>query len=597
MTWEAWLTLATVVTVFVALLRNWAPTDVVMMAGLTVLVLAGELLGTKQLPGANDAVAGLGNSGLITVALLFVVVAGLSQTGAMNIIAGPLLGRPKSVGSAQLRLLTPVMLLSAFLNNTPVVAMFMPVVEDICKRTRISPSKLYLPLAYAATFGGVCTLVGTSTNLIVNGLLIEATGTGLKMFDLSWVGIPAGAAAITYLLLASRWLLPDRQPAITLHDDPRQYTVEMIVQDAGPLVGKSVEEAALRHLPGLFLVEIERAGELIAAVSSRQRLHGGDRLVFVGLIESVVDLHKMRGLTRAAEAYFQIETPQSNRRLIEAVVSDRCPLVGTTIRDGQFRTTYDAAVVGVARGSRRVAGKIGDIVLQAGDTLLLEADQDFISRERNSSHFFLISGVENSERVRHDRAWVAIAVLVGMVATVAVGGLNLLTAALVASGLMLALKCCSIGQARQSVDWPLLVVIAASLGMGKAIESSGLAGIISSEVIDLAGGHPWLALLAVYFVTTVLTEFITNNAAAVLVFPIAMATAKALDVNAMPFVVAITVAASAGFATPFGYQTNLMVYSAGGYRFSDYLRLGIPLNILFMIVTVAIAPLVWPFHN
>ncbi len=595
MTWEAWLTLLTVVAVFVALLRNWAPTDVVMMAGLTLLVLAGELFGSKQLPRAAEAVAGLGNSGLITVALLFVVVAGLSQTGAMNLIAGPLLGRPKSVGSAQVRLLTPVMLLSAFLNNTPVVAMFMPVVEDICKRTRISPSKLYLPMAYAATFGGVCTLVGTSTNLMVNGLLIEATGSGLKMFEIAWVGVPAALVAIVYLLLASRWLLPDRQPAITLHEDPRQYTVEMIVLEAGPLVGKSVEEAALRHLPGLFLVEIERAGELIAAVSSRQRLHGGDRLVFVGVIESVVDLQKMRGLTLAPEADFQIETPRSDRRLIEAVVSDRCPLIGTTIRDGQFRTTYDAAVVGVARGSRRVAGKIGDIVLQSGDTLLLEADQDFITRERNSSHFFLISGVENSEPVRHDMAWVAIAVMIAMVATVAAGGLDLLSAVLVAAGLMIALKCCSIGQARQSVDWPLLVVIAASLGMGKAIDSSGLASIASSQVIELAGGHPWLALLAVYFVTTVLTEFITNNAAAVLVFPIAMATAESLDVNVMPFIIAITVAASAGFATPFGYQTNLMVYSAGGYRFSDYLRLGIPLNFLFLIVTVAIAPLVWPF--
>ncbi len=596
MNWEAWLTCSTVVMVFVALLRNWAPTDVVMMAGLTLLVLAGELFGGSHLPRAADAVAGLGNSGLITVALLFVVVTGLSQTGAMNLLAGPLLGRPKSVGSAQVRLLTPVMLLSAFLNNTPVVAMFMPVVEDICKRTRISPSKLYLPMAYAATFGGVCTLVGTSTNLIVNGLLIETTGSGMRMFELAWVGVPCAVAAITYLLIASRWLLPDRQPAITLHDDPRRYTVEMIVQNEGPLVGKTVEEAALRHLPGLFLVEIERAGELFAAVSSRQRLHGGDRLVFVGVIESVVDLQKMRGLTLAAEAYFQIETPRSSRRLIEAVVSDRCPLIGTTIRDGQFRSTYDAAVVGVARGSRRVAGKIGDIVLQSGDTLLLEADQDFLTRERNSSHFFLISGVENSERVRHDKAWVAVAVLVGMVVTVAVGGLDLLSAALVAAGLMIALKCCSISQARQSVDWPLLVVIAAALGIGKAIESSGLASIVSSEVIDLAGGQPWLALLAVYFVTTVLTEFITNNAAAVLVFPIAMATAKSLDVNAMPFVIAITVAASAGFSTPFGYQTNLMVYSAGGYRFTDYLRLGIPLNCIFMAFTVAIAPFVWPFH-
>jgi di/tricarboxylate transporter len=596
MTWEAWLTCLAVVTLFVALLRNWAPADLVLLAVLTSLVVAGEIFASDRLPRAAQAVAGLGNSGLITVAVLFVVVAGLVNTGAMNLIAGPLLGRPKSVGSAQRRLMTPVLLLSAFLNNTPVVAMFMPVVEDICKRTRISPSKLYLPMVYAATFGGVCTLVGTSTNLVVNGLLIESTGSGMRMFDLAWVGVPCAVAGMTYLLFASRWLIPDRRPAIALHEDPRQYTVEMTVQEGGPLVGKSVEEAALRHLPGLYLVEIERSGEVLSAVSPRQRLHGSDRLVFVGVVESVVDLQKMRGLARAADAALELETPHANQCLIEAVVSNRCPLIGTTIRDGQFRTTYNAAVVAVARGGRRVGGKIGDIVLQSGDTLLLEADESFVPRERNSNHFFLVSGVENSQPVRHDRAWIAIAVLLGMVTAVTAGWFGLLTAALVAAGLMVVSQCCSLRQARQSVDWPLLVVIAASLGIGQAIESSGLAHTISTRIIGLAGGHPWLVLLAVYFVTTVFTELITNNAAAVLVFPIAMAAAKTLEVNSMPFVIAIAIGASAGFSTPFGYQTNLMVYGPGGYRISDYLRVGIPLNLVFLVVTVAITPLVWPFR-
>ncbi len=596
MSWEAWLTCLTIVVLFIALVRNWAPPDCVLMAALTVLVAAGELFSSPRLPSAAQAVAGLGNSGLVTVAILFVVVAGLVQTGAMSLVAAPILGRPKTAGAVQARLMAPVVLLSAFLNNTAVVAMFMPVVDDICKRTRISPSKLYLPMAYAATFGGVCTLIGTSTNLIVNGLLIEATGSGMRMFDLTWIGLPCAVAAVGFLLLASRWLLPDRRPVITIHEDPRHYTVEMIVQEAGPLVGKTVEEAGLRHLPQLFLVEIERAGELIAAVSPRQRLHAQDRLVLVGVVESVVDLQKLRGLTRAAEPTFQLETPRTNRHLIEAVVSDRCPLIGTTIRDGQFRTTYNAAVVAVARAGRRFGGKIGDIVLRAGDTLLLEADEGFVPRERNSSHFFLISGVENSQPLRHDRAWLAIAILSAMVATVAASWLDLLPAALVAAGLMIAMQCCSITQARQSVDWSLLVVIAASLGIGQAIETSGLALTVSSQIIGLAGGSPWLVLAAVYFVTMLFTELITNNAAAVLVFPIAMASAKTLGVNPMPLVLAVAVAASAGFATPFGYQTNLMVYSPGGYRFSDYLRIGIPLDIIFLVVTVAITPLVWPFR-
>lgn len=596
MNWEAYLTAATLVWLFVALVRNWAPTDFLMLSTLTLLIAVGETTGSDRLPRAAEAVAGLGNPGLITVAVLFVVVSGLVQTGATGIIASPWLGRPKSVRNALTRLAAPVLLLSAFLNNTPVVAMFMPVIDDICKRTKISPSKLYLPMAYMATFGGVCTLVGTSTNLIVNGLLIEATGRGMSMFDLSWVGLPCSVIAVLFLLISSSKLLPDRRPSLSLLEDPRQYTIEMVVQAGGPLAGKTVEEAGLRHLPGLFLVEIDRDGELLAPVTPDQRLHAYDRLVFVGVVESVVDLQKIRGLTRAPEPAFQLETAHANRCLIEAVVSNRCPLIGTTIRDGEFRSTYNAAVVAVARGNRRVEGKVGDIVLQSGDTLLLEANRDFVPRERNSSHFFLVSGVKDSEPVQHDRAGIALAILLGMLVAVTTGWLELLTAALIASGLMIVAGCCSLSQARESVDWSLLVVIAASLGLGRAIEMSGLARFLSEEIIGLAGGNPWLVLLAVYFVTMIFTELVTNNAAAVLVFPIAVASAKTLDVNLMPFAVAIAVAASAGFATPFGYQTNLMVYGPGGYRFSDYLRLGIPLDLLFLVVAVALTPFVWPFH-
>jgi di/tricarboxylate transporter len=595
MPWESWFVLFVVLGILAALARNWVPADVLMTAAVTLIVAVDELAGSGRLPDISDAVAGMGNTGLITVGVLFVVVAGLVQTGAMERIAWPLLGRPRSIRVAQARMMAPVAALSAFLNNTPVVAMFMPVVGDLCKRTRLSPSKLYLPLAYAATFGGVCTLVGTSTNLIVDGLAKEAIGLELAMFDLAWVGVPCAVAGMALLVLLGDRLLPDRRPAITRHDDPRQYTVEMIVQDGGPLVARNIEQAGLRHLQGLFLVEIEREGETLAAVSPRQRLHSGDRLVFVGVLESVVELQKIRGLSRAAEEAFQLDAPHTKRRLIEAVVSDRCPLVGTSIRAGQFRTTYNAAVVAVARGSQRVAGKIGDIVLRAGDTLLLETHEDFIQRQRNSSHFYLVSGVENSQPVRHERWWVALVILVAMVAVATIGWLNLLTAALLAAGLMVATQCCSLSQARQSVDWSLLVVIAASLGIGQAIESSGLAKLTAEQIIGVAGGHPWLVLAAVYFVTMIFTELVTNNAAAVLVFPIAVQTASSLGVSPMPFVIAIAVGASAGFATPFGYQTNLMVYGPGGYRFSDYLRVGIPLDLAYMAITVALAPLVWPF--
>ncbi|MGD9632357.1 MAG: SLC13 family permease [Pirellulales bacterium] len=595
MIWEAYFTLAVVVGILILLVRESLPTDIVMVSALVLLVAVGELRHSEHLPSIAQGVSGMGNTGLVTVGVLFVVVTGLVQTGAMELVAGPIIGQPKSATSALVRLLTPVTFLSAFLNNTPVVAMFMPVVEDICKRSRISPSKLYLPMAYAATFGGVCTLVGTSTNLIVQGLLHESGRPEMKMFDLTWVGIPCALAGVAFFLTLGKWLIPDRRPAVTTHTDPREYTAELVVLSDGPLVGKSIEEAGLRHLPGLFLARIDRFGEEITPVSPRERLLGGDRLVFAGVLDSVVDLTKMRGLARAPEHSPEIDTPVSKRRLIEAVVSSRCPLVGSSIRAGEFRSYYNAAVVAVARGGERVQGKIGDIVLEPGDTLLLETDEDFLLRQRNSSHFFLVSGVENSQPVRRDRAWVALGLLVAMVVVSALGWLDLLTAAFIAAGWMIALGCCSVSQARQSVDWSLLVVIAAALGIGKAIDMSGLADVTASQIIGYAGGHPWLVLVAVYFVAMIFTELITNNAAAVLVFPIAMSAADSLGVSTMPFVIAIAIGASAGFATPFGYQTNLMVYGPGGYRFTDYLKVGIPLDLVFMAVTVFLTPYVFPF--
>ena len=595
MNWEAWFTLLVVCAVFVGLVRGRVGSDLVLLGGLITLMVVAFVSGSKALPGPNEAISGLGNSGLVTVAALFVVVAGLVQTGAMSVIANPLIGRPKSLKSAQIRIMAPVAALSAFLNNTPVVAMFMPVVDDLCKKVQISPSKMFLPLAYAATFGGVCTIIGTSTNLIVNGMLRDANVPMLNMFDLAWVGLPCAIAGIVYMLVLGRYLLPDRKPPIDTTDDPRNYTVEMTVLAGGALVGQTIERAGLRQLPQLYLGEIDRSGEVLHAVGPRESLMAGDNLVFVGVVESIVDLQKIRGLAPATDQIFKLDSARSDRCLVEAVVSRRCPLIGKSIREGKFRSIYDAAVIAVARGGKRVFGKIGDIELRMGDTLLLEAHPEFIRRQRNSVDFFLVSGVENSIPVRHERAWIAIGVLVAMVALATAGVLDMLTASLVAAAAMLASGCCSGVEARRSIVWSLFLVIAASLGIGKSIEQSGLALEISTSIIQLAAGNPLLVLLAVYLMTTVFTEVITNNAAAVMMFPIAHQAAQALDVNFMPFAVSIAIAASASFATPIGYQTNLMVYGPGGYRFTDYLKVGVPLNLLFMVGTVLLAPLIWPF--
>jgi di/tricarboxylate transporter len=596
MPWEAWLTISIVVLLIIGLARNWAAPDLLVVGSLSVLMLVGVVFGTDELPSPSDAVAGFGNSGLLTVGVLFVVVEGLVRTGGMTLITRPLLGQPRSILAAQARLILPVAGLSAFLNNTPIVAMFMPVVHDLCKKTGISPSKLFLPLSYAAIFGGICTLIGTSTNLVVNGLVVsQAKMPSLGMFDITWIGLPCALAGLTYLLLFNRWLLPDRKPPISFSDDPRQYTVEMIVQPSGPLVGQTIEQAGLRHLPGLYLAEIERNGQILPAVGPQERLFTGDRLVFVGIIESVVDLRKMRGITPATNQMFKLDSPRTQRSLIEAVVSDRCPLIGKSIREGRFRTHYNAAVIAAARSGKRINAKIGDVVLRSGDTLLLEAHASFAEEQRNSADFFLVSRIENSSPPRHERAWVALLILLAMVVVVTVEWLDMLTAAMIAGGLMILTRCCTGPEARRSVDWSVLIVIGAALGLGQALETSGAANTIAQNLIGFAGGNPWIVLLVVCFVTTLFTEMITNNAAAVLVFPIALSSAQSLGVNFMPFIMAIMVGASASFSTPIGYQTNLMVYGPGGYRFTDYLRIGIPLNLLIMAISVTLTPLIWPF--
>lgn len=586
---EAWLTLGIVFGTMTVLVATRIPPDLVFVGSLTILMLTGILT-------PPEALEGLANPGLATVAVLYVVVSGLVQTGAVYALGARLLGFPSSTPRAQFRLMAPVAALSAFLNNTPVVAMMVPVVEDWARRVRIPVSKLMIPLSYAAILGGTCTLIGTSTNLIVNGLVLETTDLGsMGFFEIGALGVPAVLIGLTFVILTGRWLLPDRTPPFSQPGASREYTLELLLEDGSPLVGRSVEKAGLRNLPGAFLAEIERADTILPAVAPTEELQAGDRLLFVGAVDSMADLMRMRGLVPVPDQVDKLTVPRPERSLVEVVVSQSCPVVRRTIRAGRFRTRYDAVVIAVARDGQRLTGKVGDIVLRVGDTLLLEARPSFARQHRNSRDFLLVSEVRGSAVPRHDKAWVATLILGGMVALAASGLLTMLEAALVAAGLMVASRCTTGADARASIDWSVLVVIGAALGMGRAMESSGAADAVAASWMGLFGAQPWLALAAVYVLTSVFTELITNNAAAVLVFPIASATAAGLGVSFWPFVAIIMIAASASFATPIGYQTNLMVYGPGGYRFTDYLRIGLPMNLAIGTVSVLLAPFIWPF--
>ena len=337
----------------------------------------------------------------------------------------------------------------------------------------------------------------------------------------------------------------------------------------------------------------------MVAVGPEHVLRGDDRLVFVGVVESVVDLQRIKGLTPATAHDAEITASRLTRRLVEAVVSDTHPLVGMTIRDGRFRTTYDAAVIAVYRNGGRLSGRIGDIVLRAGDTLLLQAPDGFAEHHRNSRDFLLVSRIEESRPVRHDKAWLAVTIMLSMIVVASLEqrtGIGILHASLIAAGLMGATGCLSAGHARRSVDLPVLIAIVAALVIGRSIETTGLATAWAGYIVGASATlGPWAVLAAIYVLTLSMTELVTNNAAAALAFPIAHAAAQGLGVSFLPFAVTVAIAASAGFAIPSGYQTHLMVLGPGGYRFTDFARIGVPLDIVCGVVTVVLAPLIYPF--
>ena len=590
MTWEAAVTIAMIGLVFGLLAFTRVAPDLIFLGAVTLLL-------TFQVITPREAFSGVANEGVITVAVLYVVAAGLQETGVMSSLAARLLGRPKSIMAAQVRMMLPVAGMSALINNTPIVVMWLPVLDDWAKKYHISPSKLMLPLSYAAIFGGCCTLLGTSTNLVVTGLLDQQAHLPrtLGLFDIARVGLPCAILGLAYVLVFSKWLLPDRRGADEELRDPKEYTVEMLVEEGSPLVGQTIEQAGLRHLRGMFLMEINRGQEILPAVSPQTRLLADDRLVFVGIVESVVELQRIRGLSPATNQVFKLDSPRERRILIEAVVSNTCPLVGMTIRDGRFRTVYNAVIIAVSRNGERIRKKVGDIVLQAGDTVLLETLPSFLDQQRHSRDFYLVSRIEGYTAPRHRRARVAGIIFLTMVVVAALEVISLLHAAMLAAGLMIITRCVSSNVARQNVRWEVLIAIAASFGLGEAMLKTGLASMVADAMLGLAGDNPFTALVVVYVLTMICTEVMTNNAAAVLMFPIAMATAASLGTSIMPFAVAIMLAASFGFATPLGYQTHLMVYGPGGYRFSDFLRMGTPLNLLMGTVAVPLIPLFWPF--
>jgi di/tricarboxylate transporter len=587
--WEAWLTIVVVGAATGAMAREKLGPDVVMFSALCVLVVAGVVE-------PNAALAGFSQPAVATIAVLLLVAAAVQETGALKLIGNALLGRSRNPVVVLLRVVTPTAFMSAFLNNTPIVAMFIPMVNAHAKRIGISPSTLLIPLSYAAMFGGTCTLMGTSANLVVSGMLADRGGPPLGMLEIGTIGLPSALLGIAYLVLVGRHILPKRtDPIERFQSEARDYLVELEVAKDSPLVGSTVEDAGLRALPELFLVEVRRAdGRVLRPVAPEDTLQRGDHLVLTGVATTVEDLiSEFPGLHPIDEDPAEL---LEDRQLFEVVLSHRSPLVGLPVRDSDFRRRFDAAILAVHRSGERLQEKIGDIVLQAGDTLMLSASPGFRRSWQNTTAFYLVSEMRAEPPRRYRRARIVLATALAMVLVPAITGTPLLVAAMGALVLLLGTNCIGVKTARTAVNWTVLVLIGSAFGVAAALEASGAAEGIARLLLSLTASlGPRATLAAIYILGVVLASFISNAASAALMFPIALMAAELQGVDPRPFAIALAMAASAGFSTPIGCPPNLLVYGPGGYQYLDFVRVGLPLNLLFFVVAMVGIPWAWPF--
>ncbi len=567
--------IAVLAAMFAALVSRRVSPAVGVVGALMALFLVG-VVDSKQ------ALQGFSNPAPVTIACMYVVAGAIDRTGALNPIVRSLTGA-RSAAAGLARVIGVSAGISSIVANTPVVAMLINPVVSWSGRQGQSPSKALIPLSYATLFGGMITLIGTSTNLVGSGVVTSLGGEPFSMLEPAKLGLPIAVLGVAMVLVLGPRVLPDRGGMIDT-DVARPFTVTLVVEPGGALDGATIQSGGLRNLPGVFLIGVERDGELTAPVHPEHLLRGDDQLTFAGQVDQVVELERTPGLALDEHKHL-MALEDGEHAWFEAVVGASSAMVGSTIKAVGFRGRYQAAVVALHRSGAAVEGRLGDVRLQVGDSLLLVADSQFRSRWRNRSDFLLIARRNEPPPTASKRAPLALVVMALVAVLPLVGALDVLRAAVLGAAATVVFGLLTPRQARDSVDLSVVVLIAAAIGIGAAAESTGIASTIADGLVTSLGwGGSWGIAFAVVLAALVLTELVTNAAAVAIVVPIAVQVAIETDADPRLFALGATLAASASFLTPIGYQTNTMVYGPGRYRFTDYLRLGIPLTAMILIL-------------
>lgn len=591
MSFEMIFVLIMIIAMLIGLLFEVARPDMVVFSVLVVFLITGILT-------TEEALSGFSNEGMLTIALLFIVAGSVQKSGIVDQLMTKWLQNSKSQLGSMLRFFIPTSAFSAFLNNTPIVVTFTPIIKKWCEERNIAPSKFLIPLSYVTILGGTITLMGTSTNLVVHGLLLDRDLEGFSLFTLAPVGIPVVIVGMLYIFFIGRHLLPDNKGfSQQINEESKEYIAEMQVEDSFKYINRNVKEAGLRDLKGLYLIEIIRENERISPVRSSTKVFAGDRLIFTGLISTIADLQKKRGLKLETGTDITLDKLKNGTtNLVEAVVSHQSSLLTKTIKQSKFRSMYDAGVIAVHRNNERIKSKVGDITLKPGDTLLLLAGSDFIEKNNQSNDFYVVSSLDTPKSLNQNplKGLFSVGVLLSMILLVTIGVLSMFKAMVLGVMILLLSQSITVSEAKKYVHFDVLLLVASSLGIGEAMTKTGLATWIANQLMAIGQPLGLIAMLVImYILTNIFTELITNTAAAALMLPIGLSIAEALNLDPMGFAVLVAIAASASFITPIGYQTNLIVYGPGGYKFLDYVKIGTPLSILVMITAVTFIYNIW----